>query len=51
MDAAGYVLQEFGRDEESALTALVDTAAQAALAFLDEGLEKAMNRYNGSAVE
>lgn len=51
MDAAGYVLQEFSGDDEKELAGLVDTAAQAALAFIDDGLEKAMNRYNGSAME
>jgi peptidyl-tRNA hydrolase, PTH1 family len=51
MDAAGYVLQEFDADDEAGLAPLVDTAAQAALAFIDDGLNTAMNRYNGDSKE
>lgn len=47
MLAAAYVLQDFGRDESAELPAVLDTAADAALLFVTEGLERAMNRYNG----
>jgi PTH1 family peptidyl-tRNA hydrolase len=45
-DAADYVLQEFGPEEEEALPPIIDRAVQAILTFLDYSLEEAMNRYN-----
>ena len=47
MDPAGYVLQTFGREEEAELPVLVEKAAEAARVFVEQGLEAAMNRYNG----
>jgi peptidyl-tRNA hydrolase, PTH1 family len=51
MDPAAYVLQDFSRDEMSELSSLLDRAADAALAFTNEGLNKAMNKYNGDIQE
>jgi PTH1 family peptidyl-tRNA hydrolase len=48
MDPAAYVLQDFSRDEMKTLSEVVDRAAEAALTFVVEGLNKAMNKYNGS---
>ncbi len=48
MDPAAYVLQNFSRDEIKILPEIVERAADAALAFVVEGLNKAMNKYNGS---
>jgi peptidyl-tRNA hydrolase, PTH1 family len=48
MDPAAYVLQDFSRDEMKILSEIVDRAAEAALTFVVEGLNKAMNKYNGS---
>jgi PTH1 family peptidyl-tRNA hydrolase len=48
MDPAAYVLQDFSRDEMKTLSEIVDRAADAALTFVLEGLNKAMNKYNGS---
>jgi len=48
MDPAAYVLQNFSRDEMKTLSEIVDRAADAALAFVVDGLNKAMNQYNGS---
>jgi peptidyl-tRNA hydrolase len=48
MDPAAYVLQDFSRDEMKTLSEIVDRAAGAALTFVVEGLNKAMNKYNGS---
>ena len=45
--AAAYVLQEFSRSEEALLPEVLDRAAEAALTFVTNGLEIAMNRYNG----
>lgn len=44
MNAAAYVLQDFSDTE--ALAILLDRAADAALAFIAEGIEAAMTRYN-----
>jgi len=47
MDPAAYVLQNFSREEMKVLSEIVDRAADAALTFVLEGLNKAMNKYNG----
>jgi PTH1 family peptidyl-tRNA hydrolase len=46
MDAADYVLQDFNSSQEDELPPIIATAAEAVLAFIDSGLEKAMTRYN-----
>ncbi len=48
MDPAAYVLQDFSRDETKILSEVLDRAADAALEFVINGLDKAMNKYNGS---
>lgn len=48
MDPSAYVLQDFSREEMKILSEIVDRAADAALTFVVEGLNKAMNKYNGS---
>jgi len=48
MDTADYVLQPFHTSEQQMLDSVLDTASEAALIFVREGLEPAMNRYNGS---
>ncbi len=49
--AAAYVLQNFSRDEAEFLPSVLDRAAEAALTFVTDGLERAMNRYNGEVGE
>ncbi len=48
MDPSDYVLQNFSRDEMKLLSEILDRAADAALTFVVDGLNKAMNKYNGS---
>jgi PTH1 family peptidyl-tRNA hydrolase len=48
MDASAFVLQEFSREEMKILSEIVDRAADAALEFVKNGLNAAMNKYNGS---
>ncbi len=48
MDPAAYVLQNFSRDETQMLSEVLDHGAEAVLAFLTHGLNKAMNEFNGS---
>ena len=49
MDPAAYVLQDFSRDEVKILSELLDRAADAALEFVMNGLDKAMNKFNGTS--
>ena len=47
MDPADYVLEKFGSSEQDLLKMTLDQATAAALSFARDGLEKAMNQYNG----
>jgi PTH1 family peptidyl-tRNA hydrolase len=47
MDPANYVLQNFSRDDMQAISEILDRAADATLTFVTDGLEKAMNKFNG----
>ena len=49
MDPADYVLQNFSRDDLKSLSELLDRAADAALEFVVNGLNAAMNKFNGDA--
>jgi PTH1 family peptidyl-tRNA hydrolase len=46
--AAAYVLQEFSRAEAELLPEILERAADALLDFVTHGLERAMNRFNGT---
>lgn len=48
MDPAAYVLQEFSDAEQAVLSEMLQRAVEAVLTWLTEGLEAAMNRFNGS---
>ena len=48
MDAAAYVLQEFSNKELMTVSETLDRAADAALTFATEGLNAAMNKFNGA---
>ena len=48
MDPAAYVLQDFPRDELKELSEILDRGADAVFAFVDHGLNKAMNDFNGT---
>ncbi len=47
MDAAAYVLQDFSKDEEAIIDPLRDKVCDALESWLFDGIEVAMNRYNG----
>jgi PTH1 family peptidyl-tRNA hydrolase len=47
MAAADYVLQEFSQKELLAVSETLDRAADAALTWVTEGLNTAMNKFNG----
>ena len=46
MDAAAFVLRDFGATERKDLDLEVDRAADAVEALVTEGLERAQNTYN-----
>jgi PTH1 family peptidyl-tRNA hydrolase len=48
MDAAAYVLQDFSSAEQPLVSEVLNRAVDAVLTFVVEGLERAMNKYNGS---
>ena len=48
---SGYVLNHFHAEEQKELPFLIDAAAAAVRVFVTDGLEAAMNRYNGSQLE
>ena len=45
-DLADYVLAEFTPEERETLEGLLDPMAEAVECWLDEGIERAMNRFN-----
>jgi PTH1 family peptidyl-tRNA hydrolase len=47
MDASNYVLQNFSKSDMRAISEILDRAADAVLAFVSHGLNKAMNEFNG----
>jgi PTH1 family peptidyl-tRNA hydrolase len=51
MDPADYVLQDFSKEEMKSLSEILDHAADAALEFVIHGLNAAMNKFNGNAVD
>jgi len=48
MEAADYVLQDFSSVETELLQQTLERAVEAALVFVVEGLETAMNQFNGT---
>ena len=51
MDPANFILQNFSRDEMKSLSEILDRAADAALEFVMNGLDTAMNKFNGNVIE
>jgi PTH1 family peptidyl-tRNA hydrolase len=49
MDPAAYVLQDFSRADMLIVSETLDRAADAVLTFVTEGLNAAMNKFNGAA--
>lgn len=48
MDAASYVLQDFPKGDQEILQATLDRAVDALKIFILQGLDSAMNQFNGS---
>jgi len=47
MDPAAYVLQDFSSGDISLLSQILEHAADAVITFISEGLNAAMNKFNG----
>jgi len=47
MDPANYVLQNFSKDDMQSISEILDRAADATLEFVVNGLNAAMNKFNG----
>jgi peptidyl-tRNA hydrolase, PTH1 family len=48
MQAPDYVLKEFSNADKSIVSETLDRAVEAVLTFVTEGLDVAMNKYNGN---
>jgi PTH1 family peptidyl-tRNA hydrolase len=48
MDPANYVLQDFGGEEIPLLAEILERSVDAALCFVSEGIQAAMNGFNAS---
>lgn len=46
-DSVGHVLGKFYNEEIEKIKAVIETAAEAALFIVSDGVEQAMNKYNG----
>ena len=51
MQAPDYVLQDFSKADRMVIDETLDRAVEAVLIFIAEGLDAAMNKYNGSPAE
>jgi len=47
MEAKAYVLQDFSKNDQVLLSEILDHAADAVLTFITDGLNTAMNKFNG----
>jgi PTH1 family peptidyl-tRNA hydrolase len=47
-DPADYVLQDFAAADRDQLAAILDRSSEAVLTFITDGLDAAMNRFNGA---
>jgi peptidyl-tRNA hydrolase, PTH1 family len=48
MQAPDYVLQDFSNADLTIISETLNRAVEAVLVFVTEGLDSAMNKYNGS---
>jgi PTH1 family peptidyl-tRNA hydrolase len=51
MDPSDYVLHDFDPPEEELLPALLSSAVDAIRMFLRDGIERAMNEFNGAVID
>lgn len=48
MPPAAYVLQDFAKEDEPIVSEMIDTAVQATITYLTEGIDLAMSKHNGT---
>lgn len=51
MDPAAYVLQDFSKEEQTVVAEVLGKAQEAVETFLQDGIELAMSRHNGTVLE
>jgi peptidyl-tRNA hydrolase len=51
MDPRDYVLHDFDPPEQAELPVVCETAVAAIRRFIEAGIEKAMNDFNGSVID
>lgn len=51
MEPADYVLQNFPREDMQDISEILDRAADAVLEFVTNGLNSAMNKFNGGVID
>ncbi len=51
MEAAAHVLQDFSPSEQEVVGETLNRGSEAILTFIGEGLDKAMNLFNGSLID
>lgn len=51
MPPAAYVLQDFGRDEQELVDAMLTQAVRAIVTYLEGGIDLAMTRHNGQFLD
>jgi PTH1 family peptidyl-tRNA hydrolase len=51
METVDYVLQEFPKGDQELLQQVLDCARQAVCTFITDGLDKAMNEFNGPLIK
>jgi len=51
MDPKDYVLHDFDADQQEMLPEILQTAVDAIRRFIEDGIEKAMNDFNGSILD
>ena len=51
MDPRDYVLHDFDQPQQENLPFVLQTAVEAILLFINQGIEQAMNTFNGSVIE
>ncbi len=50
MDAASYVLQPFSAQDQAELPVVLNQAVKAIMAFIEYGIDEAMNQFNGPTI-
>ena len=47
-DTIGFVIGKVAKEDKKVLQDSIDRAAKSAISIIEEGVDRAMNRYNGN---